>query len=84
MLRILRAQARELETRTMHVFISRALQKVLKECPKKHTQLRQSCAAVIEELKDILGPRGDFLASILRFNAFMDQNGDAEREGEEV
>jgi hypothetical protein len=32
---------------------------------------------VIEELKDILGPRGDFLASILRFNAFMDQNGDA-------
>ena len=45
-------QPDELETRTMHVFISRALQKVLKECPKKHTQLRQSCAAVIEELKE--------------------------------
>lgn len=46
------SETRELETRTMHVFISRALQKVLKECPKKHTQLRQSCAAVIEELKE--------------------------------
>ena len=38
-----------LEHRTMHVFISRALQKVLKEAPKKHTELRQSCAAVIGE-----------------------------------
>ena len=39
----------DLESRTMHVFISRALQKVLKEAPKKHVQLRQSCAAVIGE-----------------------------------
>ena len=37
----------ELETKTMHVFISRALQKVLKEAPKKHTQLRQSCTEVL-------------------------------------
>ena len=37
----------ELEERTMHVFIARALKKVLKEAPKKHVQLRQACAAVI-------------------------------------
>ena len=37
----------ELEERTMHVFIARALKKVLKEAPKKHVQLRQACVAVI-------------------------------------
>ena len=31
----------------MHVFISRALQKVLKEAPKKQTQLREACKTVI-------------------------------------
>ncbi len=31
----------------MHVFISRALQKVLKEAPKKHTQLRAECTSVL-------------------------------------
>lgn len=41
----------ELEARTMHVFISRALQKVLREAPKKHAQLRQACTEVIDELK---------------------------------
>ena len=39
----------DLEVRTMHVFISRALQKILKESPKKHTQLRQACMAVLGE-----------------------------------
>ena len=37
----------ELEVRTMNVFISRALQKVLKEAPKKHTQLRAACTSVL-------------------------------------
>ena len=37
----------DLEVRTMHVFISRALQKVLKEAPKKQTQLREACKTVI-------------------------------------
>lgn len=36
----------------MHVFISRALQKVLKEAPKKHTALRQACQTAIDELKE--------------------------------
>ena len=36
-----------LETRTMHVFISRALEKLLKEAPKKQTQLREACKTVI-------------------------------------
>ena len=40
----------DLEERTMHVFIQRALKKILKEAPKKHVQLRQSCAAVIGAL----------------------------------
>ena len=31
----------------MHVFISRALQKIHREAPKKHTQLRQACNEVI-------------------------------------
>ena len=31
----------------MHVFISRALQKVIKEAPKKQTQLREACKTVI-------------------------------------
>jgi brefeldin A-inhibited guanine nucleotide-exchange protein len=35
----------------MHVFISRALHKILREAPKKHTQLRAACQEVIEELK---------------------------------
>ena len=37
------------KVQTMHAFISRALQKVLKEAPKKHTQLRQSCTTVLGE-----------------------------------
>lgn len=37
----------DLRVRTMHVFISRALQKILREAPKKHTQLRQACIEVI-------------------------------------
>ena len=36
-----------LEVRTMHVFISRALEKLLKEAPKKQTQLREACKTVI-------------------------------------
>ena len=36
-----------LEQRTMHVFISRALHKILREAPKKHTQLRAACQEVI-------------------------------------
>ena len=36
-----------LEQRTMHVFISRALHKILREAPKKHTQLRAACSEVI-------------------------------------
>ena len=40
-------QRNNLEQRTMHVFISRALQKILRECPKKHTALRQACTEVI-------------------------------------
>lgn len=36
-----------LEQRTMHVFISRALHKILREAPKKHTQLRTACQEVI-------------------------------------
>jgi hypothetical protein len=39
--------ADELEQRTMHVFISRALQKVLKDAPKKNLQLREACKSVI-------------------------------------
>ena len=39
--------AEPLELATLHVFISRALQKVLREAPKKHTQLRQACTEVI-------------------------------------
>ena len=31
----------------MHVFISRALHKILREAPKKHTQLRTACTEVI-------------------------------------
>ena len=31
----------------MHVFISRALHKILREAPKKHTQLRAACQEVI-------------------------------------
>lgn len=31
----------------MHVFISKALTKILRECPKKHTQLRTACQEVI-------------------------------------
>jgi hypothetical protein len=34
----------------MHVFISRALQKILREAPKKHAQLRQACIEVIGAL----------------------------------
>ena len=34
----------------MHVFVSRALQKILRECPKKHAALRQSCIDVIGAL----------------------------------
>jgi len=34
----------------MHVFISRALQKILREAPKKHAQLRQACIEVIGTL----------------------------------
>ena len=41
------AMDNDLEVRTMHVFISRALQKVLKEAPKKQTQLREACKTVI-------------------------------------
>jgi len=37
----------DLEVRTMHVFISRALQKILKEAPKKLTALRTSCTSVL-------------------------------------
>ena len=37
----------ELEVKTMHVFISLALQKILREAPKKHTQLRTACIEVI-------------------------------------
>ena len=36
-----------LEQRTMHVFISKALTRILRECPKKHTQLRTACQEVI-------------------------------------
>ena len=36
-----------LEQRTMHVFIYRALHKILREAPKKHTQLRAACQEVI-------------------------------------
>ena len=39
--------ASDLEARTMHVFISRALQKIHREAPKKHAQLRQACNEVI-------------------------------------
>ena len=39
----------DLEVRTMHVFISRALTKIYREAPKKHTQLRQACTEVIGE-----------------------------------
>ena len=39
-------EADDLEVRTMHVFVSRALQKILRECPKKHAALRQSCIDV--------------------------------------
>ena len=31
----------------MHVFISRALQKILREAPKKHSALRKACVEVI-------------------------------------
>ena len=41
-----------LEQRTMHVFISRALHKILREAPKKHTQLRAACQEVIGVLTD--------------------------------
>ena len=37
----------DLGVRTMHAFISRALQKILLAAPKKHTQLRQACIEVI-------------------------------------
>ena len=37
----------DLEVRTMHVFISRALSKIYREAPKKHTQLRNACNEVI-------------------------------------
>lgn len=40
-----------LEQRTMHVFISKALTKILRECPKKHTQLRTACQEVIGALQ---------------------------------
>jgi len=40
----------DLEVRTMHVFISRALQKILREASKKQTALRQSCTDVIGAL----------------------------------
>ena len=43
-------EADDLEVRTMHVFVSRALQKILRECPKKHAALRQSCIDVIGAL----------------------------------
>ena len=33
----------------MHVFVSRALHKILREAPKKHTQLRTACTEVIGE-----------------------------------
>ena len=33
----------------MHVFISKALHKILREAPKKHTQLRTACQEVIGE-----------------------------------
>ena len=36
----------------MHVFISKALQKILREAPKKHVALRTACTEVIGE-----GPR---------------------------
>ena len=35
------------EQRTMHVFLSKALHKILREAPKKHTQLRTACSEVI-------------------------------------
>ena len=45
------ADMQEMENRTMHVFISRALQKIHREAPKKHTQLRQACVEVIGALQ---------------------------------
>ena len=43
-----------LETRTMHVFVIRALQKILKETPKKQMQLRQACTCIIGVCKSAL------------------------------
>ena len=34
---------------------------------------------VIQQLKDLLGPRGNFLHSILKFNSFMEQSSDDSR-----
>ncbi len=41
------ANQADLEVRTMHVFVSRALQKIMREAPKKQTALRQACNDVI-------------------------------------
>ena len=42
--------AQDLEVRTAHVFISRALTKIYREAPKKHAQLRSACNEVIGAL----------------------------------
>ena len=40
----------DLEARTMHVFVTRALQTILKDAPKKHAELRKACTSVIGAL----------------------------------
>ena len=34
----------------MHVFVTRALQTILKDAPKKHAELRKACTSVIGAL----------------------------------
>ena len=41
----------DLEARTMHVFVTRALQTILKDAPKKHAELRKACTSVIGALR---------------------------------
>ena len=41
----------DLEARTMHVFVTRAPQTILKDAPKKHAELRKACTSVIGALR---------------------------------